>query len=405
MKTRLTDALVSKAALRADSRDVVIWDTEVSGFGLRIRPTGKTWILAYRPAGAGRGANTKKMKLATLGTVAKVAAARSLAQISLGRIARGDDPLAERAQQRVRDKARLGDLLDRYDRHLERRQYVNRMDVLRSLRTRMAALLARDVITVTGADFAKIIEGIRQKGFPGAAEAFRTHCRAFLTWCVTDATVLTVNPLAGHRKERATRADRLAKEEKGRALSDAELARVWCAADPQTTFGRLVRFYVLTGCRRGEGAGLTWAMLDRSKNLFDLPPVFVKQGRGHKVPIAPPLQGVLDLCIRDARSDLVFPSGRTGGEISGWTKAMKAFTAAADVDFTLHDLRRTFRTGLSKLGVDVDTAELAIGHARADLEAIYNRDDALDRLRAAFTAWADHIQALTGSRTLQRAAA
>jgi hypothetical protein len=69
----------------------------------------------------------------------------------------------------------FSDLLDRYDRHLERRQYVNRRDVLSSLRTRMAALLARNIFAITGADFAKIVEDIRQRGLSGAAEAFRTH--------------------------------------------------------------------------------------------------------------------------------------------------------------------------------------------------------------------------------------
>ena len=394
MKIRLTDALVARAALGEGSSDIVLWDSEVSGFGLRIRPQGKSWILAYRPAGAGRQANTKKMKLATLGAVAKAADARKLAQVALGRIAQGADPLAVRAAEKRRDQARLCDLLDRYERDLVRRGYVNRKDVMSSLRTKMAHLLKRDIQIVSGHDIAAIIEGLRERKLVGAAEAFRTHARAFLTWCVTQAKVLPVNPLAGHRKERSTRADRIAKADKGRALTDVELSQVWRTADPSTTFGRLVRFYILTGCRRGEGSGLAWKMVDARQRVLDLPAVFVKQGRGHKVPITPGLREVLDACQRDARSDLVFPSLRTGGEMSGWTKLVAGLTSAAGVDFTLHDLRRTFRTGLSKIGVDVDTAELAIGHARADLEAIYNRDDASQKLRDAFERWDRHVAAL-----------
>jgi integrase len=259
----------------------------------------------------------------------------------------------------------------------------------------MAGLLARDITTLTGADFAAIIDKLRAKGRAGAADGFRTHTRAFLTWCVTEARVLTVNPLAGHRKERSTRADRIAKAERGRALTDADLKAVWQAADPTTTFGRLIRLYILTGCRRGEGAGLTWQMVDQRNRVLDLPAMFVKQGRGHKVPITPQLANVLQGCIRDARSDLVFPSPRTGEEMNGWSKAVSGLCKASGVDFTLHDLRRTFRTGLSRLGVDVDTAELALGHARADLEATYNRDDALDRLRAAFDKWGRHVEGIS----------
>lgn len=404
MKAKLTDALVSRSNLPEGKRDLVIWDSDIPGFGLRVRPTGKTWILAYRPLGAGRQANTKKMKLATLAATPKAASARLLAQVALGKIAQGADPLADRARSKAKEKTRLSDLLDRYDSHLERRRYVNRKHVLSSLRTKMAGLLSRDVTALGGADFAEIIEGLRSKGLAGAAEGFRSQCRAFLTWCVTDAKVLTVSPLAGHRKERATRADRIAKEERGRALSDTELVAVWNAADPATTFSRLVRFYFLTGCRRGEGAGLTWTMVDQRNQVLNLPAVFVKQGRGHKVPIAAQLADVLAGCIRDARSDLVFPSLRTGGEMSGWTKMVSALSKAAGVDFTLHDLRRTFRTGLSKLGVDADTAELALGHARTDLEAIYNRDEAHDRLRTAFMRWATQVEALTKAAGVRAAA-
>ena len=394
LKAKLTDALVSQLALPIGAADAVVWDADIIGFGLRIRPGGKTWILSYRPAGMGRSANSKKMKLATLSAVAKVSDARKLAMIALGQIARGADPLGERAQHRAKDRARLGELLDRYDAKLQRRQFVNRKSVMSALRGRMAALLSRDVTTITGAEYARIIESIRAKGLTGSADSFRTLCRAFLTWCVTDAKVLTVNPLAGHRKERATRADRVAKVVRGRALSDAELLRIWRAADPRTTIGRLIRFLILTGCRRGEGAGVTWKMVDEVTGVLDLPAIFTKQGRGHMAPIAPQLRAILDLCERDARSELVFPSVKTGRAMNGWTKLVDGLRKASGVHFGLHDLRRTFRTGLSKLGVDADTAELAIGHAREDLEAIYNRDDAIPKLRLAFAAWADHVAAL-----------
>ncbi|MFK5599955.1 tyrosine-type recombinase/integrase [Methylobacterium sp. HMF5984] len=405
MKVKLTDALAARVVLPVGVKDAVVWDADIVGFGLRIRPGGKTWILCYRPAGTGRSANTKKMKLATLSAVAKVADARKLALIALGQIARGADPLGDRAQHRAKERARLGELLDRYDANLERRQYVNRKSVMSALRGRLAALLSRDVTTITGAEYAKIIEGIRAKGLAGAADMFRTLCRAFLTWCVSDAKVLAVNPLAGHRKERATRADKVSKVMKGRALSDAELLRIWRAADPRTTIGRLIRFLILTGCRRGEGAGVTWQMVDEVTGVLDLPAIFTKQGRGHKAPIAPQLRAILDLCERDARSELVFPSVKTGRAMNGWTKLVDGMRKASGVDFGLHDLRRTFRTGLSKLGIDADTAEISIGHAREDLEAIYNRDDAIPKLRFAFAAWADHVTALdAGSHELSAAA-
>ena len=132
-------------------------------------------------------------------------------------------------------------------------------------------------------------------------------------------------------------------------------------------------------------------MVSAEEKLIRFPAAALKQGRDHLVPIAPALQEVLDACVVDARSDLVFPSTKTGGRISGWKQLRAPLAKRAGVDFTLHDLRRTFRTGLSRLGVTDDIAELALGHARGKLEAIYNRDEAVAQLRKAFDLWADHV--------------
>ena len=395
-KMKLTDAAVSRLALAPGQTDVMIWDAELPGFGLRMRPGGRAWTIGYRPAGTGREGMFKRLKIGSP-DVLKAAEARAHARTVLAQIALGADPLGERAEAKAKaaTTTTLGQVLDRYEASLERRGYVNRRTVMATLRNRMAALLKREIATVTGAELAEIIASVEAAGKPGAAKDFRTVCRAFFGWALSDARVVGVNPLAGYRKQRSTRADKVAQDEHGRALSDAELAAVWRAADPATTTGRLVRFWILTGCRRGEGAGLTRAMVDRKAELIRLPAIFVKQARGHIVPITPALAELLDSCIVDSRSDLLFPSSRTGGKMSGWSKMLAALQRDSGVEFGFHDLRRTLRTGMSRLGVDVDTAELAIGHAREDLEKIYNRDDAIDRLRAAFDIWANHVAAVT----------
>ena len=97
-------------------------------------------------------------------------------------------------------------------------------------------------------------------------------------------------------------------------------------------------------------------------------------------------------------SPLVFPSSKTGGRIKGWTKLVAKLQQASGVDFRLHDLRRTARTLMSRLGVPEDIAELAIGHVRADLVARYNFDTAWDGRRDAFTRVSDHVAGLIGAR-------
>ena len=381
---RLSDRVAAEASLPLGKNDLILWDTEVTGFALRIRPAGKSWIVAYRPRGAGRSANMKRLKLASVGVIPRTAAARQLAREALGRVANGNDPLAERRAAKMLEKARLDDLLKRYDRDLERRNYVNRKTVIAGLRAKMGALLQRVVREITGADLALIVERLEQAGQHGAAQDFRSRARAFFQWTLVKARVLTTNPLIGLRKERTTRADRIVKAGHGRALSDDELVTVWTAADPTTAFGRLLRFYLLTGCRRGEGAGLSWSMLDAHRTTIELPARFTKQGRAHVVYVAPLLADLIAHCPVDARSDLVFASPKTGGQMSGWTPMLRAFAKRCPVEFELHDLRRTFRTGLSRLGIEPDIAELALGHARAGLEATYNRDRREALVRDAF---------------------
>lgn len=392
-RERLTDALVAKSTLPNKKSEAMIWDSEVVGFGLRIRAAAKTFVVMYRPAGAGRSATAKRYKVGSAATI-KTAEARSIARSVLGRVAAGHDPAAERAEQKRRETSRVRDILDRYDKDLERRNYVDRRGVVGRLRKDMASLLDRDIATVTGAEIALIMERMAAAGRAGAAQEFRGKARTFFGFAHTKAKVINVNPLAGFRKDRSTRAEAIAKTQHGRAFSDDELARLWAVATPDGVFNRMIRFLILTGCRRNEGAILAWPMVDRAAKVIHLPAALIKQGRPHDVPIAPLLSELLDSCPIVAGSDYVFSSEKTGGQISGWRMREK-LDKAVGFTFGLHDLRRTFRTGLSRLGVDDVIAELAIGHKRPDLEARYNRDLAEEAIRNAFERWDAHVAKVT----------
>jgi hypothetical protein len=60
----------------------------------------------------------------------------------------------------------------------------------------------------------------------------------------------------------------------------------------------------------------------------------------------------------------------------------------------LHDLRRTMRTGLGKLGVAPHIAELSINHVKGGVEAIYDRHRYQREIKAALALWAAHIAAV-----------
>jgi hypothetical protein len=62
--------------------------------------------------------------------------------------------------------------------------------------------------------------------------------------------------------------------------------------------------------------------------------------------------------------------------------------------FTAHDLRRTGRTGLARLGVSKDHAERVLNHAREAMEGIYDVHEYIDEKRAALEKWENYLRDL-----------
>jgi hypothetical protein len=67
--------------------------------------------------------------------------------------------------------------------------------------------------------------------------------------------------------------------------------------------------------------------------------------------------------------------------------------------WTLHDARRSFRTGLSKLGVQPHIAELCINHAKGGLQAVYDIHTYQGEITRALALWANHIASIIEGRS------
>lgn len=407
-KLKLTDAAVAGLTLPADKSDMLVWDSAMNGLALRVGKTRRAWVFVYRPAGAGGRSAPQKIGLGAWPAIT-VVKARQLAQTHAGLVASGKDPAAERREQKRLESSSVEKVLDAYEASLTRRRYANLATAMSVLRRGLAGLERRDVATLTrrelveridAAAVLKTIETLEEDrkarrprkrviGGPGAAADLRTRLRTFLEWTTNNGST-PANPLAGLRRERATRAQRIDQGEKGRALNLDELARVWLAADPGTTFGRYVRALILTGARRREMSRLTWPMVRPDRMV--LPPSHTKQGRPHEIPLVPALLSLLSQCPR-LSSGLVFASSKTGGEMSGWTQMVCKLEAASGVRFTLHDLRRTMRSGLTELGVDDVTAEMMLAHQRDELERIYDKNDRWPARALAARRWAVRVYA------------
>jgi integrase len=397
MTRKLTETAVSRAQVPTTGQ-TMIWDSSVTGFAVRILPGGsRTFWYQYRTPG-GRSGTNRMVRIGAFPTVT-LADARKRARDLAGQVARGQDPAGKRAEAKRRDGSTLRALLAEggpHQRDLERRDIVARKVILSGLNRGLHKLMSKDIADLTRRDFVSAISALEAAGKPGAAGELRKYCRSLLEWAVNTGRA-SHNVLAGLRRPKRSRAERLkAASNGGRALSDDEILKLWRTADGFGSFGALVRLALLTGLRRGE-----LAQIERARDLpadrIVVRPEHAKTGAQHEVPLTSLMREVI-AGSSVSTSKLLFPSTVTGGRIQGWTKLVSKLRRASGVDFRLHDLRRTARTLMSRLGVAEDLAELAIGHVRADLIARYNKDEAWSGRSDAFERVSAHLAALIGAR-------
>ena len=229
-------------------------------------------------------------------------------------------------------------------------------------------------------------------------------------------SVLRLGDEARHGAQQPVRrtADcRTAINKRDRVLSDEEAAAIWRAAgEAPLPYGAIVRLLMLTGQRREEVAGMTWAELSEDLATWTIPATRTKNGIPHLVPLSQPARELLHALPSDRPGDvqgahqraklaLVFP-GERGTPFSGWSKAKSALDTASGVSgWWLHDLRRTLATGLQRLGVRLEVTEAVLNHlsgSRAGVVGIYQRHDWAEEKRAALDAWSAHLLAAAEGR-------
>ena len=95
------------------------------------------------------------------------------------------------------------------------------------------------------------------------------------------------------------------------------------------------------------------------------------------------------------RRDRDYVFGRTrNGRFSGWSKSKAEFDELVKLKetWTVHDLRRTVRTGFGKLGIQPHIAEAALNHLPPKLIRTYDRNTYAAEKKAALDAWAAHLK-------------
>lgn len=387
-RVNLTEERI-KALKPEQDREVVLWDSEVRGFGVRCWPSGrKLFILLYRAGGGGRKAPQRRMTLGEVGSV-RLADARTAARRYVGQIAGGTDPQSQRKESLRRDAARLDRAIDAYEQHLKGRHVVNTVHIVSLLRRELLGPLGKvDVQTIGRQSVADRVAKLEEQKKPGAAQDLRSKSATFLNWCVNRG-LLHANPLGGWRRDRTTRAQFTSR--KGRALTEVELKLIWrgCSA-VSAPYGDYVRILLLLGQRRKETALMKRVDVDFAKGVWTIPGSQTKNGREHRVPLPAFAMAILQRQKKWAGCDYIF-AGAGGKAMTGWSKRQPDLVKKCGVKFHLHDCRRTFRSGLSAAGVEEEVAEMMLNHTREELLETYDREPRWKERADASQRWAQYI--------------
>jgi integrase len=396
---RLTATTIRTLSLPPGKVDHVFFDSDLPGFGLRVRATGgKTWMVQYAIAG-----KTRRMVLGSP-SMLDPGKARETAKDLLAAVRLGRDPAAEKATVRAKAAETFGVLLPRFlERQRARLKPRSFEEVERHLAAHAKPLHGRPIEAIDRRAIATRLAEIAKASGPAASNRVRTSLSAFFSWAAREGYVES-NPVAYTNKA-------IENGSRERVLNDDELAAVWRAAgDGQ--YGAIVRLLMLTGARRDEIASLYWSEIDLDATTITLPPARTKNRREHVIPLSEPALAIMAAQPRRTEADgtprdLVFGYGQRGyQDWSGSKTDLDARITAARkgraLDWTLHDFRRSLSTALhGRFGVPPYIVETVLGHVsghKGGVSGIYNKAAYLDERRRALQRWADHIEQLVSGR-------
>jgi integrase len=403
-------------SLKADATEFTLWDSAVSGFGVRVRPTGAmSYVVVYR-AGSGRGAPVRRYTIAAVGKITPERA-RTRAKAILGSVTHGNDPAGQKSTER--GVPTVAELADRFmAEHIDPKRKGSTAAFYRDILER----LLKPAVGTTKADkLTRLQVGKLHSALSGTpfqanrvlAAVGSMYAFAVRAGIVADGT----KPAAGIEKYRESRRERFLNGEElerlGSAIEEAETSGIpWTVDTSKPTAkhlpkpanrrtkislsaGAAVRLLLFTGCRLREILNLKWEYVDLERGVLFLPDS--KSGRKTIILNAPAMTVLNGL---ERISPFVVPGDRPENPRADLKRPWEAITTRAGLSgIRLHDLRHTYASFGAGGGLGLPIIGRLLGHSQVSTTARYAHLDN-DPLRRASEAIAGRISAaLQGKRS------
>ncbi|MGD9152167.1 MAG: integrase arm-type DNA-binding domain-containing protein [Gammaproteobacteria bacterium] len=369
------------------------YDDSLKGFGIRVTSGGTKSFFIEKLI------NNKQRRI-TIGRYPEltVELARKEALKFLHKIATGIDPIAEKKE----NKAKRITLQEAFEDYLKARKSLKPrtiFDYHQVMKESFNDWRNKPLLDITKDMIAKRHTKVGQRSQARANLAMRT-LRAIFNFAMGEyenakgRSLITENPVKRLSHTRAwykvKRRDTVIKEHELAAWHDA-LANV----QPERIINRIetIKDYLLlllfTGLRRAEAAKLTWDRVDLIGKTITI--IDTKNSRNHVLPLSNFLFDLLNKRKETSNSDFVFPSTSKTGYIVEPRKVMQKITDISGVQFTLHDLRRTFITIAESLDIPAYALKKLLNHkTNSDVTAGYIVID-VERLRKPMQTITDYL--------------
>ena len=384
-KVKITLTKRTVDALEPEDKPWIAWDDKLTGFGVRVHPSGaKSYVVNYRAGNGGRKAPNKRVVVGRSGRVTPDQA-RRLAQELLGRVAAGNDPAGERAE--ARGLPRLVDACEDYIESGHGRASSTERGYRRYAALYLGDWLSRPLDAITRRDVESRFRLLTERHGEMPANQCLSFLRSVYRRPCVDYEGLR-NPVeqwlaAGGRYHRKTRK---------RISSPAEVLPCWRkgieVAVENLVHRDVFLFGLYTGMRRGEIMALRWEEVDLDKGLFRVEET--KTGVPLELPVTRQLGGIV--ARRRAGNDSlpeelrgwVFPSrSSVSGHVEELHQHYEAIGQAGGAKFWFHGLRNCFITVAEReLMLPRSLTKRLVNHARpGDVTEGYAADWTVEQLR------------------------
>ena len=275
---KLTQRRIEGLECPAGKKDILVFDDEQSGLGVRVTAGGgKSFLAQYRHAGEKR-----RIPLGSCSAIS-LANARNAARAIMGDVAKGHDPASERKRKAARDALTLDALIEQWETlglAGKRERYV--AEAGRAIRYAFADHLKKPAADLNRSGVVRVLDGLASAGKNAMASRTTAYGRASYQWAVKRGS-LSTNPFQDLPLTPVAKRERV--------LTDDELRAIWGATEGPGSFNAIVRTLLLTGQRREEVAGMKWGEIAANLSAWTIPGARAKNGVAHLVPLSSPAAG------------------------------------------------------------------------------------------------------------------